>query len=98
MFEHVRDGQDPCELPQTLTGSVLPQEPARRLLHRALELLGVSELELQLVKGLAPDEEQQRCGGDAEHLRQLREELGTRCGVGHAHRSKDATTDRLSGE
>jgi hypothetical protein len=41
----------------TTTGSLLPQEPARRLLRRALELLGAGELGQPMIEILAPDED-----------------------------------------
>ena len=51
------DGLDElADQTSTTTGSLLPQEPARRLLRRALELLGACELGEQMIEVLATDE------------------------------------------
>ncbi len=63
------------------TGSVLPQEPAHRLLCRALELLGTSELALGVIETLVTD---RSCGGGIRHLDALLADLGERSTVLHS--------------
>ena len=60
----------------TTTGSLLPQEPPRRLLRRALELLGAGELGQPMIEMLATDEVGLRIAID--RLQALGKEVGER--------------------
>jgi hypothetical protein len=78
MIEHVLTGPDHFASMRAPTGPVLPQEPAHRLLCRALELLGPSELGLRVIETLVTDGS---CGGGIRHLHTLLAEFGERNGA-----------------
>jgi hypothetical protein len=78
MLKHVlTGGHDHLEWMRAPAGSVLSQEPAHRLLCRALELLRPSELELRTIDTLVTDEP---CGSGVRDLHALLAELGERNG------------------
>ncbi|MGB9185237.1 MAG: hypothetical protein WCB67_14340 [Solirubrobacteraceae bacterium] len=77
-MKHILSGHDPFASMRAPTGSVLPQEPAHRLLCRALELLGPSELGLRMSETLVTDGS---CGGGIRHLHALLADLGERGAV-----------------
>lgn len=76
-MEQVLTGHDHFASMRAPTGPVLPQEPAHRLLCRALELLGPSELGLRVIETLVNDGS---CGGGIRHLHALLAEVGERHG------------------
>ncbi len=84
-MEHVLTSHDYFASMRTPTGSLLPQEPARRLLCRALELLGPRELGLRVVERLMLDDTDGSCGGAIGQLHALLAELGGRDGAADAH-------------
>ena len=63
---------------RTPTGSVLPQEPAYRLLCRALEHLGPKELGLRVIQSLELADANQPCAVGISHLHALLGERGPR--------------------
>jgi hypothetical protein len=76
----MRASSDQFASMRTPTGSVLPQEPARRLLCRALELLGPHELGLRVIETLTLAETDAPCAGAIRQLNALLAELGERDG------------------
>jgi hypothetical protein len=96
-MEHLLTGHDHFASMRTPTGSLLPQEPARRLLCRALELLGPRELGPRVIERLVLDDTDGSCGGAIGHLHALLAELGERDGAADTHRARDAAGKGLIG-
>lgn len=78
MMHRTLTGHDHFASMRTPTGSLLPQEPAHRLLCRALELLVPRELGLGVIEKLVLDDANGTCGGAIRHLNALVAELGAR--------------------
>jgi hypothetical protein len=96
MLKRVLTSHDHIEVTRTMAGSVLPQEPARRLLCRALEVLGTGELGPRLIENLASDAD--GCCRAIEQLEALLKEPGQREGATDGQGRTEANKPRPRGE
>lgn len=84
-MEHALTGHDHFASMRTPTGSVLAQEPANRLLCRALELLAPKELGLRVIERLVLADTDAPCGGAIHQLHALLADAAERDGAADAH-------------